>query len=469
MKTRGQKNKLKIHPSKNGLLRVIILGAGGRDFHNFNTFFRNRLNYQVVAFTATQIPYIANRIYPSKLAGANYPQGIPIYPEEELPRILSEELIDQVIFSYSDVSHQEVMEKASLALSKGKDFVLLGPDQTMIESRLPVISVCAVRTGCGKSVITRMLASLLKRRGLNVSVIRHPMAYCDFKPVSRFSKMKDVDEKACTIEEREEFEPLVEMGITVYAGVDYEQVLRQAEKESQVILWDGGNNDFPFIRSDLEIVLLDALRPGHERLYYPGEVNLRRADLLIITKVNEGSEESLSKIKRNISLANPKAKVLEAPSVTHLDHPERIEGRRVLVIEDGPTITHGGMPFGAGASASMKLARELIDPRPYAVGSLKEVYERYPHIGHVLPAMGYSEEQIKDLEETIGRSVCDAVVIATPTDLRRKMRINQPIVRVTYDFDIDLTPSIECLMRDRRLSLGHAARGPGIYAGKSKG
>jgi len=259
--------------------------------------------------------------------------------------------------------------------------------------------------------------------------------------------MKDVDEEACTIEEREEFEPLVETGITVYAGVDYEQVLRQAEKESQIVIWDGGNNDFPFIKPDWEIVLLDALRPGHEKLYYPGEVNLRRADLLIITKVNEGREDSLRKIRENISLANPGAKVLEARSVTHLDHPERVEDRRVLVIEDGPTITHGGMPFGAGASASNKLARELIDPRPYAVGSLKEVYRKYPHIGHVLPAMGYSEEQIKDLEETIQRSVCDAVVIATPTDLRRKIRIDQPTVRATYDFDIDLNPHIEWFMQ----------------------
>lgn len=274
-------------------------------------------------------------------------------------------------------------------------------------------------------------------------MIRHPMAYCEFKPVVRFSKMKDVDEEACTIEEKEEFEPLVEMGITVYAGVDYEKVMREAEKESQVILWDGGNNDFPFIRPDWEIVLLDALRPGHEKLYYPGEVNFRRADLLIITKVNEGSKESLEKIRKNISVANPKARVVEAPSVTQLDRPEQIRGKRALVVEDGPTITHGGMPDGAGASASRKFARELVDPRPYAVGSLKEVYERYPHIGNVLPAMGYSEEQIKELEETIQRSVCDAVVIATPADLRRKIRIDQPTVRVSYDFDIDLHPHTE--------------------------
>ena len=276
------------------------------------------------------------------------------------------------------------------------------------------------------------------------------MAYCGFKPVLRFCDMKDVEEETCTIEEREEFEPLVKMGIPVYAGVDYEQVLRMAERESQVIVWDGGNNDFPFIRPDLEIVLLDALRPGHEKLYYPGEVNLRRADVLIITKVNEGSEESLKKIRKNISLMNPEAEVLEAPSVTHLDYPERIQGKRVLVVEDGPTITHGGMPDGAGAAASRKLAAELVDPRPYAAGSLKEAYEKYPHIGRVLPAVGYSELQIKDLEETIRRCVCDAVVIATPMDLRRKIRIDQPVVRVDYDFSVDLQPLIDRFV-DKRL------------------
>jgi predicted GTPase len=442
VKKRGFDNKSKSSRSKEPI-QVIILGAGGRDFHNFNTYFRKHPSYRVVAFTATQIPFIANRVYPPELAGPHYPKGIPIYPEEELPRLLSEYLIDQVIFSYSDVSHEELMDKASWVISKGQDFVFLGPKETMIESQVPVISVCAVRTGCGKSVITRKLASLLKKKGLKVSVIRHPMAYCEFKPVLRFSNLRDVEEETCTIEEREEFEPLVERGITVYAGVDYEQVLRAAEQESQVIVWDGGNNDFPFIKPDCEIVLVDALRPGHEKLYYPGEVNLRRADLLIITKVNEGSEESLKKIRKNISLMNPGVEVLEAPSVTQLDHPERIADKRVLVIEDGPTITHGGMPDGAGAAASRKLASELVDPRPYVVGSLKEVYEKYPHIGQVLPAMGYSEEQIKDLEDTIQRCVCDAVVIATPTDLRKKIRIDQPTVRVNYDFNVDLQPLVD--------------------------
>ena len=422
-------------------LRVIILGAGGRDFHNFNTYFRHQSSYEVVAFTATQIPFIADRTYPPELAGAHYPQGIPIHPEEELPCLLSELDVDQVNFAYSDVSHQELMEKASLVLSKGADFLLLGPGETMIKSRVPVISVCAVRTGCGKSVITRKVASLLKGRNLKVAVIRHPMAYCGFQPVSRFSKMKDIDAAACTIEEREEFEPLVALGLTVYAGIDYEQVLRAAEKESQVILWDGGNNDFPFLEPDLEIVLLDALRPGHELLYYPGGVNLRRGDVLIITKVNEGEETSMRRIRENISLSNPRARVLEAPSVTHLDEPEKIRGKKVLVIEDGPTVTHGGMSYGAGVAAARGLARELIDPRPYATGSLQRVFEQYPHITHVLPAMGYSKEQVMELEQTIRRTPCDAVVIATPIDLRRKIHIDQATVKVSYDFDIDLLPS----------------------------
>jgi predicted GTPase len=443
------KIKSNIGDLKDKPTRVIILGAGGRDFHNFNTFFRNNPSCEVVAFTATQIPFISNRTYPSELAGIGYPKGIPIYPEEELPKLLSELHVHQVVFSYSDISHEDLMVKASLVLSKGPDFVLLGPRQTMIESYRPVISICAVRTGCGKSVITRKVAGLLKKKGLRVSVIRHPMAYCTFKPVSRFSNMKDIDEETCTIEEREEFEPLVEIGITVYAGVDYKQVLRTAEKESQVIVWDGGNNDFPFIKPDWEIVLLDALRPGHEKLYYPGAVNLRRAHLLIITKVNESDEGSINRIRRDISLTNPEAKVLQAPSVIHLDHPEWVKGKRVLVVEDGPTITHGGMPYGAGAAASRNLARELIDPRPFAAGSLREVYKKYPHIDHVLPAMGYSEDQVRDLEETIRRSSAESVVVATPTDLRRKIGIEQPTVRVTYDFDIDLSPLIEWLVDEK--------------------
>ncbi|MCX8116529.1 MAG: GTPase [Desulfobacterota bacterium] len=426
---------------------VIIMGAGGRDFHNFNTFFRHRPDYRVVAFTASQIPFIAHRTYPPTLSGPLYPEGIPIYPEEDLPRLLAEGRAQLVAFSYSDISHEELMSKASLVLSLGKNFILLGPDETMLRSRLPVISVCAVRTGCGKSVITRKLASLLFKKGVKVSVIRHPMAYCTFKPVLRFSTLEEVDREACTIEEREEFEPLVEKGITVYAGVDYEEVLKAAEGSSEILLWDGGNNDFPFLRSDLEIVLIDALRPGHERSYYPGEVNLRRADLILITKVNEGGKEALERIHENIFRINPSARVMETASVIEAERPDWVEGRRVMVIEDGPTLTHGGMSEGAGAALSRRLGAELVDPRPFAVGTLKEVFEQYPHIQTVLPAMGYSEEQIRDLEATLRNSDCETVVLATPADLRRKIRIDQPTVRVRYDFDIDLAPVVDPFLK----------------------
>lgn len=428
--------------------KVIILGAGGRDFHNFNIFFRDNPSYKVIAFTAAQIPFIENRTYPSELAGSLYPDGIPIFPEEKLAELIIENHVTKVVLSYSDIFYEEVMHKASIALAEGCDFLLLSPDKTMIESRIPVISVCAVRTGCGKSVITRKLATTFKDIGIRVSVLRHPMVYHGFIPVLRFSSIEDLNRGACTIEEREEYEHLVEKGITVYAGVDYVRVIEAAEMESEVIIWDGGNNDFPFVRPDMEIVLVDALRPGHETLYYPGEVNLRRANLLIITKVNEDSEASLRKIRENIITANPEAGILEAPSVFSLDNTEMIKNKRVLVIEDGPSITHGGTPYGAGASASMKVASELIDPRPYAVGSIKEVYRKFPHIGRVLPAMGYSQKQIKELQETINNSECDVVVVATPIDLRRIININKPTVRVTYDFDIDLNPLVDSFLEE---------------------
>lgn len=428
--------------------KVLILGAGGRDFHNFNTFFRDNPSYRVIAFTATQIPYIENRIYPSNLAGRFYPDGIPIYPEEKLSDLISENHVTQVVFSYSDISYEEVMHRASIALANGADFLLLGPDKTMIESKIPVISVCAARTGCGKSVITRKLASIFKNKGIMVSVVRHPMVYCAFDSVLRFITPDDINRGACTIEEREEFEHLVESGITVYAGVDYARVIETAESKSGVIIWDGGNNDFPFVRPDMEIVLIDALRPGHETLYYPGEVNLRRANLIIITKVNEAVEDSLRKIRDNILKANPEAGALEAPSVFSLDNPEMLKNKRALVIEDGPSITHGGIPYGAGASASMKIASEIIDPRPYAVGSLKEVYGKFPHIGKVLPAMGYSQRQIKELEESINNSDCDVVVVATPIDISRIININKPTVRVSYDFDIDLNPLVDSFLEE---------------------
>jgi predicted GTPase len=418
--------------------RILILGAGGRDFHNFNTLFRNRPDSDVVAFTATQIPFIDRRVYPPEVAGPVYPRGIPIFPEEELETLIRRLRVEEVVFSYSDVSHEELMDTASRVLSLGAAFRLPGPSETMLRSRVPVLSVCAVRTGCGKSVITRKVAGLLSARGVEVSVVRHPMAYCGFEPILRFNSIEDVDRGACTLEEREEFEPLVRMGHTVFAGVDYEAILREAEKESQAILWDGGNNDFPFFRSDLEVVLVDGLRPGHERQYYPGEVNLRRAHFLLITKTNEATREGLETIRRNIALLNPGARVTEAASVVHLDRPERVRGKRVLVVEDGPSVTHGGMACGAGAAAAKAVGGDLIDPRAFAVGSLKDIYRRYPHLGPVLPAVGYSEEQVRDLEETIDGSGCEAVVVGTPIDLGRRIRIRAPVARAFYDFAVDL-------------------------------
>lgn len=424
------------------------MGAAGRDFHNFNMAFRNNPDYEVIAFTATQIPFIEGRVYPSELAGPYYPGGIHIYPEEELKRLIKEHDVDEVVFAYSDVSHEYVMHKASLCVSLGANFVLLGPEMTMLKTELPVISVCAVRTGCGKSRITRKLAYLFKKKGIDVSVIRHPMPYRSFSPVIKFSTIKDIDTMACTIEEREEFEPLVEKGITVYAGVDYEKVLDEAKKTSRVIIWDGGNNDFSFIAPDLEIVLIDALRPGHETMYYPGEVNLRRADILIITKVNEAKDRDLESIKDVIKRENPDAQILDTRTILTLSDYDLIKGKNALVIEDGPTITHGGMPYGAGVSASRDMVSGFVDPRPYAIGSIKETYERYPHIGDVLPAMGYSEIQIKELEEVISLIPSDVVIMATPVDLRRIMKINKPVVRVFYDFDIDLTDLVEKFLRE---------------------
>ena len=427
------------------------MGAGGRDFHNFNSFFRDKESYEVVAFTAAQIPFIENRTYPHELAGARYPRGIPIYPEEILDTLIREHGATTAVFSYSDVSYDEVMHRASRALSRGADFLLLSPEKTMLESKVPVISVCAVRTGCGKSVITKKLAGLFKEKGINVSVLRHPMAYCDFVPTKKFSAREDIDRRTCTIEEREEFEPLVEKGITVYAGIDYRRVLDEAEKDSRVIIWDGGNNDVPFISPDFEIVLLDALRPGHERLFYPGEVNLRRGNLLIITKVNEAKKVDLEQIRSAVMKENPDAGVLEAPSVFTLSDYRLVQNREALVIEDGPTITHGGMPYGAGVSSSREWVSGFIDPRPYAVGSIRETYARYPHIGPVLPAMGYSERQIRELEETIARVPSAVVIIATPVDLRRFMTIEKPTVRVFYDFDINLNGVVESFVKDHAL------------------
>jgi len=420
-------------------IKVVIMGAAGRDFHNFNVYFRNNDAYEVEAFTATQIPGIGERSYPPELAGPNYPNGIPIYPEEELPRLIKEYDVDQVIFAYSDVPHEYVMHKASIVLANGVDFRLMGPKTTMLKAKVPLVSVCAVRTGSGKSQTSRQVAKILKSKGLRVAAIRHPMPYGDLRKQiwQRFASYEDLDKYECTIEEREEYEPHIDNGIIVYAGVDYEKILREAEKEADIIVWDGGNNDLPFYKPDLHIVVADPHRAGNELTYYPGETNLRMADVIIINKVNTADAKNVETVKENIKKVNPKAKVLEAASPVTADKPELIKGNRVLVIEDGPTLTHGNMPYGAGAVIAKKLgAREMVDPRPYAVGSIKEIYEKYSHLGAILPAVGYSEEQIAELKETIDRTPCDSVVIGTPIDLRRVMTIDKPTVRAKYELKI---------------------------------
>jgi len=418
--------------------KVLILGAAGRDFHNFNVVFRNNLDYQVVAFTATQIPDIAGRRYPQELAGRLYPDGIPIFEEKDLEKLIAENEIDVVVFSYSDISHQNLMHLASRALATGADFWLLGTEHTQVESHVPVISVCAVRTGCGKSPVSRLVATELRRHGRRPVVIRHPMPYGDLaaQAVQRFATMEDLDIQQCTIEEREEYEPHIRQGTVVYAGVDYEKILRRAEQEADVVLWDGGNNDTPFYKSDLEIVVVDPHRPGHELAYYPGEVNLRRADVVVINKVDTAEQRDIETVRQNIKINNPRAAVFEMACRVTLAAPESVKGKRVLVVEDGPTLTHGEMPYGAGAVAARQYgAAELVDPRPYAVGSIHNTYERYPHLTSLLPAMGYSAMQRHELEETIRRTPCDLVVIATPIDLTRVINIDKPSLRVTYEVE----------------------------------
>jgi len=415
------------------------MGAAGRDFHNFNVYFRDNDAYEVVAFTATQIPGIEGRIYPPELAGKNYPNGIPIYPEEDLERLIKEYDVDEVVFAYSDVSHEHVMHKASIALANGADFKLMGPKTTMLKAKVPVVSVGAVRTGCGKSQTSRLIAKILKSRGLNVVVIRHPMPYGDLRKqvCQRFATREDLDRHNCTIEEREEYEPHLENGVIVYAGVDYEKILREAEKEADIIVWDGGNNDVPFYKPDLHIVVADPHRAGHEVTYHPGETNLRMADVVIINKVDTADQDNVNRVKENVRKVNPKAIILEAASPITADKPELIKGKRVLVIEDGPTLTHGEMPYGAATLLAKQLgASELVDPRPYAVGSIKEAYEEYPHLGRVLPALGYGDKQIAELNETIDRTPCDVVVVGTPVDLRRLLTINKPTVRVKYELHV---------------------------------
>jgi predicted GTPase len=417
-------------------IRTLILGAAGRDFHNFNVVFRDNPQYEVVAFTATQIPDIAGRRYPAVLAGPHYPQGIPIWPEEELASIVEERGIHQAVFSYSDVSYVHVMRRAAAVNAAGAHFVLLGARQTMLASTRPVIAVCAVRTGAGKSQTTRRVAHLLRSAGLRVSVVRHPMPYGDLaaQRVQRFASVDDLARFHCTIEEIEEYEPHIASGTTVYAGVDYAAILARAEQEADVVIWDGGNNDTPFYRPDLHLVIADPLRVGDELAYYPGETNLRMADVVVINKIDSADLHAIEQLRDNIRSVNRTAPIVEAASPVWADGADRLAGQRVLVIEDGPTVTHGEMAFGAGTVVARKYgARTLVDPRPFAVGKLAATYEAYPRIGPLLPAMGYGEEQVRDLEATIRRVPCDMVVIGTPIDLTRLVRIEQPTVRVRYE------------------------------------
>lgn len=419
--------------------KIIIMGAAGRDFHNFNVYFRNNSRYKVVAFTAAQIPGIQCRVYPPELAGTDYPNGIPVYPEEELPQLIREFDVDQVVFAYSDVSHEYVMHKASLVLASGADFCFMGSKTTMLKAKVPVISVCAVRTGSGKSQTSRQIAKILKDKGLKVVVVRHPMPYGDLKKqiLQRFASHQDLDNCECTIEELEEYEPHVDNGIVVYAGVDYEKILEEAQKEADIIIWDGGNNDLPFLKPDLHIVVADPHRAGHELTYYPSEVNLRLANVVIVNKVDTADSAKIKQVKENVELVNSKAVILDASSPITVDKPELITGKRVLVIEDGPTVTHGNMPYGAAAIAAKKFgAKELVNPKPYAVGSIKATYAQYPHLDMVLPAVGYGETQIAELEETINSTPCDVVLIGTPIDLRRVIKVNKPTVRVKYELQV---------------------------------
>ena len=430
---------------------AIIMGAAGRDFHNFNVFFRDNRQFRVTAFTATQIPDIEGRRYPAVLAGELYPDGIPIHAEEDLSRLIREEKVDQVFFCYSDTPHAYVMHQASLVQAAGASFVLLGPDETMIKSSIPVVSVCAVRTGCGKSQTTRKIALLLKEKGRRVVAIRHPMPYGDLarQAVQRFAAYEDMIKHECTIEEMEEYEPHIKNGIVVYAGVDYGAILKQAEQEADIVLWDGGNNDIPFYRSDLEIVVVDPHRPGHELLYYPGETNFRRADVLVINKMDTAPAEGVEEVKANIQRFNPSAVVVEANSTIHVPEGDEIAGKTVLVVEDGPTLTHGGMKYGAGIVAAEKFgAAHIVDPRPSAVGSIKATFEKYAHLDRVLPAMGYGDEQMAELAETIDRIECDLVVSGTPIDLGRRIKTNKRILRVNYDLEEIGIPDLKEILKD---------------------
>lgn len=426
--------------------KVLILGAAGRDFHNFNVYFRDNEDYEVVAFTATQIPDIQGRKYPAVLAGKLYPQGIDIVDESEMVDLIKKHHVDLVVFAYSDVTHENLMHTASTAMAAGADFMMMGPDHTMVKSTKPVVAVTAVRTGVGKSQTTRRVAEILQGMGKKVVAIRHPMPYGDLakQAVQRFASYADLDKHETTIEEREEYEPHIDKGIVVYAGVDYEAILREAEKEADVILWDGGNNDIPFYKSDLHILLVDPHRAGHEVKYHPGETNLRMADVVIINKIDTASAEGIDQVRQSAATVNPKAVIVDAASPIFVENGEQIRGKRVLVIEDGPTLTHGEMKYGAGIVAAKKYgAAELVDPRPYAVGSIDYTYKKYPGIGTLLPAMGYGKQQMRDLEATIDKTDCDLVISATPIDITRVIKVKKPMLRVGYELQEIGTPDLK--------------------------
>ena len=431
---------------------VIIMGAAGRDFHNFNVYFKNNKRYNVIGFTATQIPDIDGRQYPPELAGELYPQGIPIYSDDKLADLIRENKVDMVSFSYSDVPHTEVMHKASLVTAAGADFIIVGASYTMLKSSKKVISVCAVRTGCGKSQTSRKVVQIVRDMGKTVAAVRHPMPYGDITKqiVQRFSTYQDFEKHNCTIEEREEYEPMVRMGAVIYAGADYEKILRQAEQEADVIVWDGGNNDTPFFKPDVNIVVFDPHRAGHETAYYPGETNLLMADVAIINKVDSARPEDVEKVRNVIASHNPAATIILADSEVIADNPGQIKGKKVLVIEDGPTLTHGEMTFGAGVIAARRWgASELVDPRPYLAGTLKEVFQTYPDIGALLPAMGYSQQQVKDLENTINNTKCDLVLVATPIDLTQLISVNKPCLRIRYEYKDNSEPTLETVLQGR--------------------
>ena len=433
-------------------IKTLIMGAAGRDFHNFNVFYRDNKDYEVVAFTATQIPNIEGRKYPAELAGSLYPAGIPIYPESELVELIKAHKIDQVVFAYSDVQHEVVMHKASTVLAAGADFRLMGIGTTQIQSTKPVISVCAVRTGSGKSQTTRRVSQILRDMGYKVAAIRHPMPYGDLvkQKVQRFATYADLDKHECTIEEREEYEPHIDTGVVVYAGVDYEAILREAEKEVDIVLWDGGNNDFSFYKTDLNIVVADPHRAGHENTYHPGEVNVRLADVFVINKVDTADPEKVISVRNTLHQLNPKAVVIEGASPLFVDDPEAITGKRVLVVEDGPTLTHGEMAYGAGWVAARRFgAGEIVDPHPYAVGSIHDTYVKYPGTGAILPAMGYGDKMVKDLEETINKMDVDLVISATPIDLTRIIKVNKPMQRVGYELEEIGKPDLEDILKKK--------------------